>query len=105
MIVLLAVPALSCVVKHSGKQAWRDHALSFHHGEGKTSGERPGATAAAAGRASEAMFAGSDGPRIQKVRCDVPQEQWFSILHLQAEHLVEVAVVDLDLPDHAQSGA
>src|SRR5712691_8456071 len=73
--------------------------------EGKTSGQRPRATAAAPGRAGKAVLAGSDEPGIQKLWGDVPQEQRFSILDLQAQHLVEVAVVDLSLPANTQSRA
>src|ERR1051326_8328379 len=66
--------------------------------------KRPRATAAAARRASETMFAGANRPAVQHFRRDIPKKKVraFGISDLHAEHLIKIAVVNLTPPADAQ---
>ena len=54
------------------------------------------------GGASKAVVSDHYGSVIEVVRIDIPEEEWFAGLPLHAELLVEVAIVDLAAPTHAE---
>src|SRR5215212_4648202 len=74
--------------------AWSKSTTSISH-------ERATAARAGAGGATEAMIASHDFPMVDFLGIDVPQKERPAVLPLQIELLVEVAIVHLAPPAHA----